>query len=115
MLIDTHTLETDEAAVRSALSQLGRGDLVDGKSVQEWGFVEIADERIVKIHLSWENLAGAQNSLLPEAPTSSLVAPVQHTTNALRTILRAGAIPSELGNCTALVELMLGGNQLTGA
>ena len=115
MLIDTHTLETDEAAVRAALSHLDRGNLVDGKSVQEWGFVEIADERIVKIHLSSMNLAGAQNSLLPEAPTSSLVAPVQHSTNVLRTVLRAGAIPSELGNCTALVNLNLQGNQLEGA
>ena len=59
MLIDTHTLETDETALLSALSQLGRGDLVNGKSVREWGFVEIKDERIVKVDLNGKNLRGA--------------------------------------------------------
>ena len=59
MLIDTHTLETDEAALLSALSQLGRGDLVDGKSAREWAFVRIDNERIAMIRLGSKNLRGA--------------------------------------------------------
>ena len=58
MLNKALSLETDEAALRSSLEQLGRRDLVDGKSVRAWGFVEIADDRVVKVDLRNKNLRG---------------------------------------------------------
>ena len=70
MLIVSQTLETDEAALRSSLTQMGRGDLVDGKSVREWDFVTIEDERVVTARLNGKNCRGA--SSLTTSQTTSL-------------------------------------------
>ena len=59
MLNKPLSLETDEAALRSSLEQLGRRDLVDGSSVRAWDFIEIVDDRVVKVNLSYKNLRGA--------------------------------------------------------
>ena len=58
MLNKPLSLETDEAALRSSLEQLGKRDLVDGSSVRAWDFVEIADDRVVKVNLSSSDLRG---------------------------------------------------------